>query len=297
MCPQISKKLRGRAGGPLKVAKPDQALPRGMGRNPPCHQPTPRACHPPLSPHPSIPYHDPMHTHTRILRISHEPRIRPRVFSQIEFRAWKAPSQLRIRNPNRIPRSLPTPLILSLSNIARGEPVEPSASPRGRGRRAAAGEGARGFGGASPPRTSEGGRVGPTNADFPGRLLHRHSPRVASCGPEPAPACLAPLPSQIRFVPFLGHFKAPRCGCRACPCEGRGRALPCLAATTCLHLSTCPSYFKPYLRRVSPGTGRRKNAFAQFKSIQTPGRGPADAPCPAPRRRPARSLGCPMPSP
>ena len=224
-----------------------------------------------------------MPTHTRILRIAHEPRIRPRVFSHIESRAWKAPSQLRIRNPNRIPRSLPTPLILSLSSIAHGEPVEPSASPRGRGRRAAAGEGARGLGGASPPRTSEGGRVGPTNADSPGRLFPAPPhPNAASSGPSPA------YLADTLCSPFSAISNPPRCGCRACPCEGRGHALPCLAATTCLHLSTCPSHFKPYLRRVSPGTGRRKNAFAQFKSIQTPGPGPADAPRPAPRRRPAR---------
>ena len=131
-----------------------------------------------------------------------------------------------------------------------------------------------GMGGASPPRTSEGGRVGPTQRRKTGPSLPRGlggclpemwvqslplgrqgaCPAVTQCfqPPQAVGAGLCPA-LLVHFGPFLAHAvdrlsgppladtlcspfsaisKPPRCGCRACPCERRGRALPCLAATT-----------------------------------------------------------------
>ena len=44
---------------------------------------------------------------------------------------------------------------------------------------------------------------------------------------------------------------------------------PCLADTTRLPLSTCPSRLNPKLRRPLPGTGRPEKRSAQFKASQT----------------------------
>ena len=87
-------------GVPLFVIPASEPESRGEEATPiggPCVA-RPR-CHLPLSPTPSIPYHDPMPTHTD------QPRTRgfDFVFFAIESHAWRAPSQLRIRNPNRIP--------------------------------------------------------------------------------------------------------------------------------------------------------------------------------------------------
>ena len=70
-----------------------------------------------------------------------------------------------------------------------------------------------------------------------------------------------PRPAKCGLFPFFGLFNAPRMGPR--PSSG-----PCLAATTCLLLSTCPSRLNRKLRRDLPGTGSRKKRAAQFNTNQ-----------------------------
>ena len=88
---------------------------------------------------------------------------------------------------------------------------------------------------------------------------------------------------HIRLVPLFQPFQHPPAGPSA-PSSG-----PCLADTPCFPLSTCPSRLKPNLRRVTPGTGRRKIAHTPFSSIQTQ----PSAPEPSfPRQERLAACGC-----
>ena len=108
----------------------------------------------------------------------------------------------------------------------------------------------KGFGGCAPnyPKTSEGGRVGPTN--------------VATQHPLPGEG--AELAPKDDHRMLRSHFNGPiprrspaaaRCGCRACPGEGRGPALPCFPLSISGHLSPRPSAsvrLAPWQTRLVP---------------------------------------------
>ena len=77
----------------LRVQSLPQALPSRS--DPACHLPLPRT--------PPIPYPTPMSTHTRLQPWTDAFDF---VLLQIESRAWRPPSQLRIRNPKTNPRPI-----------------------------------------------------------------------------------------------------------------------------------------------------------------------------------------------
>ena len=85
-------------------------------RVPPPPSPTPR-------PSPTLPPCPPKRAQT------HGPRTRQRFFCLSKSRAWKAPSQLRIRNPNRIPAPICTRI--RFPAVAEGTSAPPASTCRG----------------------------------------------------------------------------------------------------------------------------------------------------------------------
>ena len=80
--------------------------------------------------------------------------------------------------------------------------------------------------------------------------------------PRPS-ASVRLAPWQIRLSSFFSTVSTPPSGALG-PSSG-----PCLADTTCLPLSTCPSRLNPKLRRAAPGTDRPgKNAQHHSKQIR-----------------------------
>ena len=165
---------------------------------------------------------------------------------------------------------------------------------------------ARGLGDVPPvmKRTSEGGRVGPTNVAMPTQVspwrlaacpkddhrkvqshfngpISRRSPAAARCRCRASPALFPFVDFGPSFTEALGLRSARALADTTCsplstfPTPPRGAVRPpsgqCLADTTCLPLSTCPSRLNPKLRRVAPGGTSRKKRTAQFSSVQTPG--------------------------
>ena len=181
-------------------------------------------------------------------------------------------------------------------NLApRKEGVQRGISPSGKGP-----------GGCAPSyeKTSEGGRVGPTNVAMPTQVspwrlaacpkddhrkvqshfngpISRRSPAAARCGCRASPALFPFVDFGPSFTEALGLRSARALADTTCsplstfPTPPRGAVRPpsgqCLADTTCLPLSTCPSRLNPKLRRVAPGRTSRKKRTAQFSSVQTPG--------------------------
>ena len=166
------------------------------------------------------------------------------VFLQIESRAWRVPSQLRIRKSDRmppghcpapqpramIPPVLRKPRVQSLPRRRQGD-----LTPREGGVQRGNPPLARGLGDVPPvnQQSSEGGRVGPTNDAIPTQVLPLPCQGV---GAEPAPAkagglpcpCFVrlcriraifrrgprptygPRPATYDLSPFSGHFKPSR---------------------------------------------------------------------------------------
>ena len=128
---------------------------------------------------------------------------------------------------------------------------------------------ARGLGDVPPvmKKTSEGGRVGPTNVAMPAQVL----PLPLPCFPlsisrhfSPGPtAPVRPAPWQIRLVPLFRPFQLPPAGPSA---PHPARAWQIRLVPLCRLVRRA---YKPKLESVSSGTEEGKKRAAQFKAIQT----------------------------
>ncbi len=141
-----------------------------------------------------------------------------------------------------------------------------------------------------PPKAQPPTATQPPQADAAGRLGCRACPAWC-CATSPYPPTPpipypTPMPTRTRVPLTLSLSKGPHlppptalqpnaagCGCRACPGEGRGIALPCFPLSVCGDPPTMPS---PHLRRRGPHI----RLVPLFQPFQHPPAGPS-APHPA----------------
>ena len=249
MCPQLPKNSEGGRVGPTNVAMPTQVspwplLPQADGAAPP-------PCHLPLPPNPSDPLpYPPCAPRFGTAPPSEEELRRTRrwsralgfvfVFLQIESRAWRAPSQLRIRKPNRMPPGhSPAPQPRATTPSAPNSHSSPTTYGVGAGHALLQGL--------------------PCLPCFPLSESGHFSPRPS--------AHVRPAPSQIRFVPLFRPFQHPQRGPRPLIRLVPGR----YDLSPFVHLSIAPqTQAAPASSRHRPPRKNTPHNSNQFKSLPQP---------------------------